>query len=74
MPPAIEERVSMLEADSLNFKQWQKSQDAAIRETRECVATTDSKFDSKFDKLMFLLIAQLCGVLLTLVTLWGGKH
>lgn len=56
----LEEDVATLKADSTNFKRWQKQQDEAIVEVKESVATTDKKYDAKFDKLLFLAIAQLC--------------
>jgi len=61
--PMIDERIAILETDNANFKRWQSTQDEAI-----------SKFDSKFDKLMFGIIAELCATILVFITVMVKGH
>jgi hypothetical protein len=72
--PSADERIAVLETDNINFKRWQKSQDIAITEVRTNVATTDTKFDGKFDKLMFGIITELCATILVFIAVVMKGH
>jgi hypothetical protein len=70
----MEEDIAALKADNINFKGWQKRQDIAITEVRTNVATTDTKFDGKFDKLMFGIITELCATILVFIAVVMKGH
>lgn len=85
MAPAIEERVAVLETDSVNFKTWQNNQDESIKDLRSDMTKVKDKidrglsemaesFNNKFERFYLLLIGNLVAVIITLATVLVKVH
>jgi len=51
-------------ADIDNLTGWQKSQNGAIHRVEANVVEMDKKFDAKFDKLLYWIMAQLAATII----------